>query len=1067
MSTATPISDQLALVHSSVAGRSRFEVAGLYRSRHIKQKLESALAAFNGVHQVSANQLTGKLLVLYATDIELEDIVDIIQQQLDDKIRLAKQHTASHLTEDPGPPARDLPQLKQIYARFAEVLGGIEALLYSTLRWRPQARVDNPDMEGEAQDIQAWHLKTINELMEILVSSKRHGLEDSEAAQRLQRYGKNSLSASAARSDLAIFISQFNSPPVFMLGGSAVIAIVTGGMIDAAVILGVVLINSVIGFVTERQAEKTISSLSETGVRTVRALRNGVECEIDVEDIVPGDILIFTPGSYVAADARIISSHRLSVDESALTGESLPVNKDHSFLADQSTPLGDRSNMAYMGTHISGGNGRALVVATAAATELGQIQTMVGEAEAPETPMQKQLDKMGTTLALLSGGVCAGVFGVGVMRGYAMLEMLKASVSLAVAAVPEGLPAVATTTLAMGIADMRQHNVAVRHLDAVETLGSVQVFCMDKTGTLTMNRMAVVSVYSGEQSYTIAGQQFLNDGQAIDADKLDETRQLMQVVSLCSDTTFELVDGHNTLTGSPTEMALVNLALEAGIDVEALREQHPRLKSRDRAEGRPYMSTLHPWHNGKHLLAVKGSPEQVLAMCEGQICNGRIVELDDEARDAIMIQNERMAGDALRVLAVAYREQDEARMPSRTGRLIWLGLAGMADPMRDGMDQLIAQFHEAGIKTVMITGDQAATAQAIGRQLGLSGDQPLQVLESSKLEDVEPELLAGLVKNVHVFARVSPAHKLRIVQAFQDAGMVVAMTGDGINDGPALKAADIGVAMGETGTNVARDVSDVVLEDDNLHTMAIAVNQGRTIYNNIRKMIHFMVSTNLTEIEVMLAGIATGMGQPMNSMQLLWINLVTDIFPGLALSMEPAEQDIMQRPPRSSEETIIGGKDLTKMTIESGIIGVGTMAAYAYGLSRYGQGAAANTLAFNTLTLNELAHAYSSRSEHRHVFSRGSHLPANPHLDKAILGMAGLQLVVNLLPGFRNILGTAPMGMADLLVTGAGVLGPLVVNEALKPALPEIEPADDEELDDADFIEPSSDEQQNLTRDMT
>ena len=381
---------------------------------------------------------------------------------------------------------------------------------------------------------------------------------------------------------------------------------------------------------------------------------------------------------------------------------------------------------------------------------------------------------------------------------------------------------------------------------------------------------------------------------------------------------------------SPTALDRIFSAvgLDARVDLAGMKYP-PRwmapLNPLVRARARPYMTTLHPWHKGKHLLAVKGSPEQVLAMCEKQIRNGRVIELDAGTRDAIMIQNERMAGDALRVLGVAYRELDEARMPGKTSRLIWLGLAGMADPIREGMDRLIAQFHEAGIKTVMITGDQAATAQAIGRQLGLSGDEPLQVLESSKLEDVEPELLAGLVKNVHVFARVSPAHKLRIVQAFQGAGMVVAMTGDGINDGPALKAADIGVAMGESGTNVARDVSDVVLEDDNLHTMAIAVNQGRTIYNNIRKMIHFMVSTNLTEIEVMLAGIASGMGQPMNSMQLLWINLVTDIFPGLALSMEPPEPGIMSRDPRDPDEPIIAGPDLKRMLFESGTIGLGVM----------------------------------------------------------------------------------------------------------------------------------------------
>jgi len=422
-------------------------------------------------------------------------------------------------------------------------------------------------------------------------------------------------------------------------------------------------------------------------------------------------------------------------------------------------------------------------------------------------------------------------------------------------------------------------------------------------------------------------------------------------------------------------------------------------------------------------------------MCDHQIRNGRKVRLNDKARTAIRAANLEMAGDALRVLGVAYRELDSDRMPARSGGLTWLGLAGMADPMRPGMDELIARYHEAGIRTIMITGDQSGTAAAIGRELGLSGGQPLKVLESSALEDLDPELLAGLVKNVHVFARVSPAHKLMIVQALQEAGMVVAMTGDGINDGPALKAADVGVAMGGEGTNVARDVSDVVLEDDNLHTMTTAVSQGRTIYNNIRKMIHFMVSTNLTEIEVMLAGIALGLGQPMNPMQLLWINLVTDIFPGLALALEPAEPGILQRPPRDPEEKIISNQDLRRMTFESSVIGVGTMAAFLYGLKRYGDPAAASTMAFNSLTLNELAHALSSRSQYRNVFG-GQHLESNPHLLKAIGGMVGLQALVSVVPAARRLLGTTPLGIADLLVLGGSVLLPLLANEMTKPEAP-------------------------------
>jgi Ca2+-transporting ATPase len=935
------------------------------------------------------------------------------------------------------------------------VLDGFAALVreFSSARPRPvlgmtaDGSVPSAAVSEKLQDILAWHSMPLDQLISHFGVAQQQGLGSDEVGIRLQRYGENRLAAHEPRSGLSIFIGQFLSAPVGLLGASAVIALLTGGVLDAAVIVGVVVINAGIGYVTESQAEKTINSLAETGVRAVNVLRDGTTDVVPVEMLVPGDVLVFTPGSYIAADVRLLNTHNLSVDESALTGESLPVAKDSGFMAKDDTPLADRHNMAYMGTHVTGGSGRGLVIATAKATELGQIQTMVGEAEAPETPMQKQLDDMGTKLALLSGAVCAGVFGVGVLRGYAWLEMLKASVSLAVAAVPEGLPAVATTTLAMGIADMRKHNVAVRHLDAVETLGSVQVFCMDKTGTLTMNRMAVVAAYAGQQAYSVTEAEFHGDAGTIDPMKREEIVRLMQVVALCSETEIIATGDSPELDGSATENALVQLALDAGIDVQELRSRHPVIRTRYRAEGRPYMSTLHPSDDGSFLLAIKGSPEEVLGMCDHQLKDGKQVRLSKQARSAILAENERMAGNALRVLGVAYRELDEDKMPRKTGQLIWLGLAGMADPMRAGMDKLIAKYHRAGIQTIMITGDQSATASAIGNQLNLSQGKPLQVLESSKLENMDPALLAGLVKNVHVFARVSPAHKLKIVQALQDVGYVVAMTGDGINDGPALKAADIGVAMGCGGTNVARDVSDVVLEDDNLHTMAIAVRQGRAIYNNIRKMIHFMVSTNLTEIEVMLAGIATGLGQPMNPMQLLWINLVTDIFPGLALSLEPAEPGIMDRPPRDPGEAIIEGPDLRRMLFESGTIGVGTMGAYLYGLRRYGSGAAASTLAFNTLTLNELAHALSSRSQYRNVFG-GQSLPPNPHLTRAILGMAGLQAVVSLVPAARRLLGTTPLNITDLLVIGAGVLLPLVVNEGTKPAAPE-EP----ETDDTDEIE--------------
>jgi Ca2+-transporting ATPase len=1023
----TSLNGRVTPARANVRGRVRLEVCGLYRSPRLKHRLEDRLSAIQGIRSVQANVLTGRLLVICAPQISLAELVQHIELQLGD-IRATR--------------PRAKPRRRSLAYKVSKALNGLVALLKGGATSRVPASamgiVAGSAIAGQPektlQAIRPWYAMDLSQVIAQLNTSDQRGLSAEEAGIRLRQYGENSLAAGERRSDLAIFVEQFISAPVGLLGASAVVAVITGGVMDAAVIMGVVLINALIGFITERQAEKTISSLAKTGVRAVNVLRDGVVSAIPVETIVPGDILVLTPGTYIAADIRLFHSRRMTIDESALTGESMPVSKDYQLVAKQDTPLAERRNMGYMGTHVTGGNGRGVVVATAEVTELGQIQTMVGEAEAPETPMQRQLDRMGTTLALISGGVCVGVFGVGVLRGYAWLAMLKSSISLAVAAVPEGLPAVATTTLAMGIADMRKRNVSVRHLDAVETLGSVQVFCMDKTGTLTMNRMAVVSVYSGEQELTVAEHQFMSGDTSIDPMQRDELIRFMQVVSLCSDTQVRGVPGNWELEGSATENALVDLALNAGIDVGALREEYPTLKTRYRAEGRPYMSTLHPYKNGKHLFAVKGSPDEVLDRCDHQIKKGRRVRLTKPAREAILAQNERMAGDALRVLGVAFLELDEGKMPQKTEHLVWLGLVGMADPMRPGMDTLIAEFHGAGIETIMITGDQTATAQAIGRQLGLSGDRPLQVLESSKLDEMDPELLAGLVRNVQVFARVSPAHKLKIVRALQEAGYVVAMTGDGINDGPALKAADIGVAMGAGGTNVAREVSDVVLEDDNLHTMTVAVRQGRTIYNNIRKMIHFMVSTNLTEIEVMLAGVAFNIGEPMNPMQLLWINLVTDIFPGLALALEPPEADIMDREPRDPNEAIIAGRDLKRMVFESGTIGLGTMGAYLYGLNRYGQGPAAATLAFNTLTLNELAHAYSSRSGHRSVFGGGQSLQPNKYLNAAIAGMAGLQAIVSLVPGARRLLGTTPLAVVDLAVIGAGVLLPLLVNEATKTA---------------------------------
>jgi len=982
-------------IGSAVPGRVRVAVEGLHRRPDLCRQLVAALRADSRVLEASANARTGNLLLRFA---RTEPIDEILRWLADCADQLLPAHHA------------DAPGNSRVAYR------------------RAQHRDARTNGVGEQPPSIAWHVHEIRSVFRHL-HTRPSGLGPTEAHERRSRYGPNRLPDPSGRSGLAMLAGQVLNLPVGLLGISAAVSVATGGIVDAVVIGGVVLTNTAIGFFTERQAERVIASLGSYVPRDVTVLRSARLQQVAVEELVPGDVVHLRPGSHVPVDLRLFKARHLSIDESALTGESVPVAKHARVLMREDLPLAERRNMAYMGTLVTGGDARAVAVGTGLQTELGRIQSMVTATEAPETPMQRQLGMLGTQLALLSGAVCVGVFAVGLLRGQGLIPMLKSAVSLAVAAVPEGLPAVATTTLALGINNMRRHRVAVRHLDAVESLGAVQVLCLDKTGTLTENRMTVVSAHVAGQRLSVAGSPRDGEQVVIDFTERPALRRLLEIATLCSETELKGEGGEPVLDGSPTENALVRLALNAGIDVPGLHRRHPRLSLRHRAEGRPYVYSVHRSECGS-LLAIKGSPAEVLARCDWQHGSDGLVPMDDDNRQRLLRENEWMAGNALRVLGVAYGEFYDARNP-QPERLVWVGMVGMADPLRPGMRELMQQYHGAGIETVMITGDQGATAAAIGRELGLSDGRPLNILEAVRLEDMDPQLLAGLVKNTHVFARVSPAHKLQIVQALQAGGRVVAMTGDGINDGPALKAADVGIAMGCSGTDVARSVADVVLEDDNLHTMGGAIAQGRSIYDNIRKTIHFLLATNFTEIEVMLAGLALGQGAPLNPMQLLWINLISDIFPGLALSMEPPERDVLKRPPRVRDESIIRREDLIRMGIESGVISAGTMASYAYALGRYGQGPRASTQAFTTLTVAQLLHAIVCRSRTRGLFNPGSR-PGNPRLQLAIGVSLAAQVAAGMVPGIRRLLGTTPLGPADLAVVAAGALLPLVINEAAK-----------------------------------
>lgn len=998
------------VLHARVRGRIRVQVYALYRNAALAHYLSDQLGAIEQVQKVNVSTLTATVLLRYSRDTESDELLALLARILE-------------LPEIPAPTAARTARCR--CSTQGARLGGEWRKIWKRL-WNARTFADRPAQGAlTVPDNHNWHALPAERVLQTLASD-REGLAHAEALRRLQRFGFNELETVQARSPLAILVEQFLTLPVGLLAISAGISIATGGVTDAAVIAAVVLINASIGYVTERKADLTIQGLGAMVPRDARVIREGVELRVEVLRLVPGDLIKLEPGSYVGADLRLLETTRLTLDESALTGESMPVEKQAERVCPPELPLAERVNLAYRGTLVTGGSGSGVVVGTAQNTEIGRIQALAAGVASPDTPMQRQLGELGTQLGILSAAICGGVFLVGLLRGVGGIEMLRSAVSLAVAAVPEGLPAVATTTLALGINRMRQHHVAVRHLDAVETLGSVQIFCLDKTGTLTFNRMSAASLVLGREPIDLPTQEARRTGVARTVGDTTALEVLLSVLALCNEARL---DEKGQLAGSPTELALLELAASCGLDVNRAWHDHELLELHQRAEGRPLLSTLHRWTRGRRLIGVKGSPSQILERCDWLLETGRPLSQADRA--AILALNEGLASRAERVLGVAYKVIDD-EAPFETRALIWLGLVGMQDPLRPGMQQLMATYHRAGIKTVMITGDQSATAQALAEQLGLSADHPVKILDAGRLEKLDPDLLAALVPEVDVFARVSPAHKLRIVQAYQRGGHVVAMTGDGINDGPALKAADIGVAMGRSGTDVARSVADVVLQDDNLHTMEVAVGQGRTIYANIRKTIHFLLATNFSEIELMMAGIAMGTSLPLSPMQLLWINLLSDIFPGLALSMEPAEPDVMRRKPRDASELIVTRSALLQMGRESLIITGGALASLGYGLWRYGPGPISGTLAFQTLTTAQLIHALSCRSSERVLW--GAHQrPANPYLRAALLGSLGLQALTLVVPGLRRLLGSSPLGLLDLGVVAATAGLPLIINEALKP----------------------------------
>lgn len=877
-----------------------------------------------------------------------------------------------------------------------------------------------------SETAQLWHALDPAVVVAALAVNVNQGLEAKLVEERRRSHGLNVIPVERSRSVWQILKGQFVSIVVGLLVVAAAVAAATGDNIEASAILVVLVINAAVGFATEWKAERALSALRGQARTRARVRRDGREISVDAAELVPGDLIVLNAGDYVPADARLLESSQLQTEESALTGESASVGKETAAVA-SGTALADRRSMVYLGTAISSGHALAAVVATGTETELGKIGRLVALSQKETSPLERRVAELGRRLVVLVLFIAALVILAGWLRGDPLGIMAEVGISLAVAAVPEGLPAVTTLILALGVLRMARQRAIVRRLAAVETLGSTTVICSDKTGTLTENRMTVREYYLADGRVVDVGQCEIN----VADDELLE--RALRVGVLCNEAAFQEKEGGQQLTiGDPTETALLVVADTLVVDVRGERARHPKLAELPFHSTTKRMTTLHRRLDGQHFAALKGAPAVVLDACSTYVNSDRV--LDANKREEFLRANEQMAGRALRVLALAIKHFDgELTSPfdeQLAGDYTFLGFVGLLDPPRPGVAEAIRVARRAGIRTVMLTGDQLQTGIAIARELGL-GDEKLgpRALHARDLAGVEETPLAELARTIDVFARVSPEDKLRIVAALQEAGEIVAVTGDGVNDAPALKRANIGVAMGARGTDVAKESADVVLADDNFSTIVRAVEGGRAIYSNILKFVHLMFSHNLGEVIMIFVAIVVGWPLPLLPLQILWMNLVTDVFPALSLAVEPASPEIMNQPPRKQQASLLSRSLVILITWQAAMVAGLSLAIYAWALDRYGAGAHARTIALLGLIGTQLGHLFNCRSRSRSAFSG---LGRNPFIWIATAMVIFLQFVALYVPPVAKVLATVEPEPIDWLVISVGVVAPILIVEVTK-----------------------------------
>ncbi|UAC49341.1 calcium-translocating P-type ATPase, SERCA-type [Bacillus aquiflavi] len=876
-----------------------------------------------------------------------------------------------------------------------------------------------------------FHQMNKDQIEKILKTNAQTGLSEQEVKKRIQQYGFNELEEGEKQSTLLIFFSQFKDFMVLVLLAATLVSGLLGEYIDAIAIIAIVLINGLLGFFQERKAEKSLQALKELSAPQVQVLRNDQWVKTPSKEVVVGDVIKFSNGDRIGADVRLIEVNSLEIEESALTGESLPVQKSCRDLNESELQLGDMENLAFKGTMVTRGSGKGIVIATGMKTAMGQIADLLQKAETMITPLQRRLEQLGKILITVALLLTVLVVVIGVFRGHDIYTMFLAGVSLAVAAIPEGLPAIVTVALSLGVQRMIKQKSIVRKLPAVETLGCASVICSDKTGTMTQNKMTVTHLWSGGETWTVDGIGYEPKGkfynakhQLIHPEREKVLQQLLTFGMLCNHAEIFKKNNKFTIDGDPTEGALLVAAMKAGYTRKSVLKQFSIIREFPFDSTRKMMTVIVKDQSGRQFIVTKGAPDVVIGECKAILWDEQLQQLTNEKKAKVQNAVDGLASLALRTIAIAFKpvSENETILNEKEAKkdLTFIGLQGMIDPPRPEVKKAVKECKAAGIKTVMITGDHVITAKAIAKQLGILTNEG-KILDGKALSKMKADELKNIVNDVIVFARVSPEHKLKIVKALQNNGHVVAMTGDGVNDAPAIKAADIGIAMGITGTDVAKEASSLVLLDDNFATIKSAIKEGRNIYENIRKFVRYLLASNVGEILVMLFAMILAFPLPLVPIQILWVNLVTDGLPAMALGLDKPEGDVMKRKPRSPKEGVFARGLAWKVISRGFLIGMVTLIAFIIVYNQYPEELIyAQTVAFATLVLAQLIHVFDCRSE-RSIFARNPF--GNPYLVWAVISSIALMLIVIYYPPLQPIFNTVPIDMRDwLLIIGLASL---------------------------------------------